>query len=696
MSKRAIFILFILSIVTLTTSVEAQWQPVGFFGTVNGLVGTGGVLYASTNNGIYRSNDNGRYWVRVPTWNYGMPLGFTCIATIGTTVFAGSDGSSLVAPTDCVFRSSDQGSSWSGASSGLSQNSVTALASSGTVIYCGLRDSGVYRSTDLGAHWTAVNTGIAYRGVVSLAADGDRVFAFAYAGLNGGIYRSLDRGAHWTFIRPTGYFVNAINIAGDTIIVGRGDGVMRSVDGGTTWSDSTIWNLSVIGLARAGNVVVAATRDSGLYRSTDGGLSWESANTGVPDTVITAITARSGLLFAATISGGTIIASSDFGAHWNTVHYGVSLFGTGPITSLGSTLLMPGYGGMVRSVDEGQNWIYSSPDTSGLLSPYNLFATRSGTVYTSNNTNIFRSDDSGATWKRRDNGIPHTQTLFIGEAGKSLFAGLFDSSMYRSTDGGNTWVDVSSTMPKKTLICFASDDTAIFVGTNSGVFVSTDNGASWTPSGSGTVGEHIASLVATREAVYVSSQYNGVFRTTDRGANWSHIATPLGDSNYIVLFSPDRTTLFLGGWYTGWFSTDQGQAWVQITLGTYSNLAIGGMALTGDKLYLSSNNYGLWTRSFFQLDVPRTMISQSSPLLSVSPNPADLRTTIHIGQQDNGTGTTISLVDAVGRAVYMRDVIGAAGDQNCTLDLSGLASGMYRCVVNAGGSISQTPLVVRR
>ena len=74
-----------------------------------------------------------------------------CFAVKGTNLFAGTAGG--------VFRSTNNGTSWTAVNTGLTYTSVDALAVSGTNLFAGT-ENGVFLSTNNGTSWTAVNTGL--------------------------------------------------------------------------------------------------------------------------------------------------------------------------------------------------------------------------------------------------------------------------------------------------------------------------------------------------------------------------------------------------------------------------------------------------------------------------------------------------------------------------------------------------------
>jgi photosystem II stability/assembly factor-like uncharacterized protein len=76
-----------------------------------------------------------------------------------------------------VFRSTDNGASWTEANNGLTGPYIRALAVSGTSLFAGSDGGGVFHSTDDGASWTAVNNGLTTLNVFALVVSGTDLFA---------------------------------------------------------------------------------------------------------------------------------------------------------------------------------------------------------------------------------------------------------------------------------------------------------------------------------------------------------------------------------------------------------------------------------------------------------------------------------------------------------------------------------------
>jgi hypothetical protein len=109
-------------------------------------------LAGTAGNGVFRSTDNGTSWAPA---NSGLPLGHSTIALVFSSggLFAGTTGRG-------AFRSTDNGTTWTPVNSGLPINVwVYGFAIGGTALFASTGSS-VFLSTDNGASWAEVSTGL--------------------------------------------------------------------------------------------------------------------------------------------------------------------------------------------------------------------------------------------------------------------------------------------------------------------------------------------------------------------------------------------------------------------------------------------------------------------------------------------------------------------------------------------------------
>ena len=239
-----------------------------------------------------------------------------------------------------IWKSTDRGATWQVADDLMLNLAVVSIVidpNNTNVLYAGTgegyfnsdatRGLGIFKSTDAGATWSqlagtvepAVPFGAFFRvnDIVISPADSNRL----YAATRFGVWRSTDAGSSWTNVlanpnqtggapASNGSFVGCTELAvrGDTgpdpnndvIFAAFGsftpDGLFRSTDGGTTWSqlgtasDLNVANQGRMALAIApsdNNVIYVCMSDNGdvsnptgtvvnVLRSMDGGNTWSN------------------------------------------------------------------------------------------------------------------------------------------------------------------------------------------------------------------------------------------------------------------------------------------------------------------------------------------------------------------------------------------------------------------------------------
>lgn len=130
-------------------------------------------------DGVYRSSDSGRSWVRFES---GMK-GIIELHMLGDErVYARADNG--------LWRSDDSGATWSRVDNGITDVHITALVRNGLGhLFAATATAGVFVSTDDAETWQAFNGGLWYSRVLSLALDSAGVL---YAGTDGAsMFRTL-------------------------------------------------------------------------------------------------------------------------------------------------------------------------------------------------------------------------------------------------------------------------------------------------------------------------------------------------------------------------------------------------------------------------------------------------------------------------------------------------------------------------
>lgn len=272
------------------------------------VINTDGDIFAGTSmDGVFRSTNNGASWTNLGISNYDI-----------RSMAVSSNGDILLTtdPFGGIFRSTDNGNNWTNLGFTHYDKSI-AINNSNGYIFIGTGAFGVGRTTDNGATWPYVNNGFTATMVPALIINSNgNIFAGTVTNSDsigsGGVYRSTNNGDNWVQIK-TGLssldvFSLAINLSGDIFAGTSGGGVFRSTNNGDNWvqiSEGLTGDaLYVYSLAINSNGDIFAGTAVGVFRSTDNGNNWVQINQGLTNTTVHSLAINSsGIVFAGTEGG---------------------------------------------------------------------------------------------------------------------------------------------------------------------------------------------------------------------------------------------------------------------------------------------------------------------------------------------------------------------------------------------------------
>ncbi len=317
-----------------------------------------GAVYACTTSGIALSQDQGNTWSVANTgFDAGEQTTVNDVISFNSTLFAatqywGAYTAQLVPPQ------------WNAARRGLTAVGVYALAFIGGELFAGTLGTGVYRSKDYGTSWSVANSAVAGTLVRAIAAPGTGVIQLA---AQNGLYVSSDDGVHWTSVPVPGAhnFYSMLTVDA-TWLVGSSNGIVRSLNGGFTWTSVAPGIGSVTAFANAGGLLYAATQGMGVYTSMDGGGSWNADNTGLGDGTVNALTWDNSMVYAATNAG--VYATPVGTAQWTARNGGMAGAQIWSLLVVDSILYAGALDGTVyRSKNHGVSWNSVFRDSTNLI-----------------------------------------------------------------------------------------------------------------------------------------------------------------------------------------------------------------------------------------------------------------------------------------------------------------------------------------
>jgi photosystem II stability/assembly factor-like uncharacterized protein len=269
-----------------------QGEKVSFIAT-----GKGHIVYAGTNNnehGVFKTSDDGASW---SARNNG--LGELDIYHL---VIAPEDPNKVIVTTEnLIWISSDGGISWNPTKpSDLSQSYPVALGSpDGKLLIAVEKYINTFQSTNGGISWKKIADFGNCTDMYSVLSSG-RIYCIRKNGGPDSVSRSDDQGRTWWTAASVGSQYNlttiAINNANDSIVyVGTESyGIYKSTDGGGSWSPINnmlpnqghdLYINSIVIDPIISSTVYISVSDFGVYKSPDGGQTWELLTNGLASEV---------------------------------------------------------------------------------------------------------------------------------------------------------------------------------------------------------------------------------------------------------------------------------------------------------------------------------------------------------------------------------------------------------------------------
>ncbi|HET7376112.1 MAG TPA: hypothetical protein VFK30_05360, partial [Anaerolineae bacterium] len=172
------------------------------------------------------------------------------------------------------------------------QTDHTLIAALGSSVMVPSGASGIYRSTDDGHTWSSASQGLTDLSIEQIvAADQNTIFALGH---KRGLFRSVDGGRSWSALadRYLSQFaypnpaLTALAVSPDfarskTIIIsGQSGHVLTSHNGGETWTQTALSGASHISFLSSGQVL-AALQNGNVIQSNDDGDHWLGASVGL-------------------------------------------------------------------------------------------------------------------------------------------------------------------------------------------------------------------------------------------------------------------------------------------------------------------------------------------------------------------------------------------------------------------------------
>ena len=561
-------------------------------------------FYVLTPNELLASVDEGRTWNSLGARPEGR---VRALIIIDTAMF-------LVLQTE-VFRSEDVGKQWHPIGKGLRTDNLPegvnpnfriwdALAIDNT-LFVGT-SQGLFRWTDA---WEKLPIPIQH-GIFSLANTEDRLYVGTIAGPTSGphatVFYSTDLGDFWTNITPDTHehpvkLIAAVQVVplGDVLMLMGTGGVLRSDDGGETWTDpggDTSYAAYATVALDEKNLYNAY--HAGITRSTDGGITSQPFMTGMVNSHVPSLVVLENVLYALTPE--ETLKSADGGESWEIIGL-IDADEKGPLR--GTQAQVATVNGMLYASNSELDGVtlYRLSDADDVFLPVegvpdfeedtlhkkwwnkrmearkngedinkvqeqwdaaqNLIIeewTTNGTFTVSDDTVFMEYIHKLFRWRRgetawHDTGLEDIKGispikgkgLTLAVSGNTVYAGKREGDLFLSQDSGDTWRDVTANL----VFPFGYFKEILFAGST--VYVSTDMGVM--RSNDGEVWDVVTDtdgnrLIMDRIAVKGVTAYgvcdSGVYQVDSQTGTWEQITPALPHT--ATSFAIEGDTFYIG------------------------------------------------------------------------------------------------------------------------------------------------------
>jgi len=413
----------------------------------------------------------------------------------------------------------------------------------------------------------------------------------------------MDGGLTWTLLNPHSYLdFNKVFFVSTTLgFAGGEDGLLKTTDGGATWTPVTIVTgsppyISDIYFVNANTGYVLT---GSLYKTTDGGTTWTKVNGLYGAEKIYYISSNTFLVSYS----GTVMRTTDGGSTWNTVlnnsdgvafygqngfsysiyHYDYTTNGGATWTTVNSpprtfndVAFYDALNGIAvgdgmntyKTSDGGHTWSTVSAGTEINLRSLCLIGATTA-VAVGDNATIIKSTNSGTSWQTISQSSKHypipfnegiqflnnNELFVVGESGK----------VTRSPDGGATWQVLDIGSAYRITTCFFLDHNTGFVAGYNHIYKTTNAGVSWTDATiPGTTYDIYKIGFVNADTGIAVGHFGLIARTTDGGASWNKITVSnFYDDVYDLYFMNDSTAIITAN--NGFMkTTDAGSTWTKI------------------------------------------------------------------------------------------------------------------------------------
>lgn len=635
-----------------TTNDGVSWSNV--FPGSSFMTKNNSIAYAVKVDSLFSSSNEGETWENV---------GIVFPESYGTISI--SDTYWLYKSSKSIYRSSDQGSTWTQVWNNVSD--VYHVFQSGSTFYMAYF-FGFRKSINQGSTWTDVTPGSEFPGTSIWGIYYDESEVLVNYGY--GIFRTTNHAVSWSQMGINFTTTNAFAQTDSTLFIATtGNGVLRTSTMGESWikRNTGLGSTNANTILHYQSYLFSGLDGHGVYRSSNAGDNWTAVNTGLTSLTIYSLAGDESLLFVGTANG--LFKTDDYGSNWTLTNTGLTNNIIRTILIINDTLMYVGTnGGVFRSVDHGENWAESNTGiTNNNIRALHLMGTN---LYAATNGGgVFRSTDYGNSWTVVNTGLPTLYARALTSYGTNLFVGIFGEGVYASNNNGTSWMNASPDIFHKRVLAFTQDNYGnILAGSESG-------GVYITPG---------ATLPVELSAFSVSNLGNSVV------LNWSTITETNNYGFEIESLYQRQGDNQLSTWSKVGFVAGKGTT-TEIQTYSFIDKSVSGGTVSYRLKQIDFD--GKFTYSSVQT---LELTPATFTLLGNYPNPFNPTTMINF-QTSYQSQITVTVFDVLGRQVsILLNEEKPAGSYHLSFDANQLSSGLYFYQVKAGNEIKTGKMLLSK
>lgn len=494
------------------------------------------------------------------------------------------------------------------------------------------------------------------------------------------------------FIEQTSGTTNALRTvsvvnANIAWIAGASGTVLRTTDGGTTWT-----NVSVTGLSGTINNIYG-------YSAT---LAFASANPSAP------------------VAEAELWRTSDGGTTWTKVLFQDD---AGDVAFFNAVVMFDANNGFCTGDPVGGRWTNFKTTDGGLTwDSTGMFLPQVGTEagwnngiqvmgdrlwYGTSNSKIYYSTNRGASFTAIACPVGNTFAIWFTSPTTGMVAGSLGSGtavMAKTTDGGATWTTVTPGGTTGTVYSVMGKGDVWYHSRSTGFYRSTDFGATWASAytAAGTIYFAQQSRNLNEDIIFGAKASGGIFKglslglpveltsftasVVDNGVvlNWT-TATEINNQGFEVQRSVNGKDFNTVGFVKGNGTTTEAQKYSYfdaVTSGKYT-YRLKQMDFNGTFEYTKT------------VEVNASIVS-AYDLIQNYPNPFNPSTTISYAVKDAGL-VTLKVYNVLGDEVAtLVNEVQAAGMHDVRFDASSLSTGVYFYTLNAGNFTATKKMILTK